>query len=42
LKTRGGWDSGSWRISDAAFDLCFQIGGGIANRLRVGLRTITV
>ena len=34
LKTRAGWDSGSWRISDTAFDLCLQIDDGIANRLR--------
>jgi hypothetical protein len=42
LKTRAGWDSGSWRISDAAFDLCLQIDDGIANRLRAANRDIAV
>ena len=34
LKTRAGWNFGSWRISDAAFDLCLQVNAGVANRLR--------
>ena len=40
LKTRAGWNSGSWRISDAAFDLCLQIDDGIANRLRAANQDI--
>ena len=42
LKTRAAWNSGSWRISDTAFDLCLQIDDGIANRLRAANQDIAL